>query len=159
MSSSPSWRTWKGGHFGWVNSMTGTKSTSIATFSASITIVKVSAGPDFFSDTFKQYASVQCHRMDLNISCYNELINPVKWRHKSDSKFPSNVLMITKATLLCLKFHKLHPPVLQISVLLTWRWVWNICAIIMREKILYQYNLVYQKSHADWPMLQHVPPM
>ena len=56
-------------------------------------------------------------------------------------KFLSNVLMITKATPLCLKVHKLTPLVLQITVLLTWRWAWNICAIIMREKTLYLYNL------------------
>ena len=82
MSWSSRLRTWCGGHFGWLNSMTGTKSTSTTTLSASILIEKVSAGPDFFSDTYKQYASVQCHTVDLKMSCYNELLNPVKWRHK-----------------------------------------------------------------------------
>jgi len=28
----------------------------------------------------------------------------------------------------------------------------------MREKTLYQYNFVHQKSHKDWTMIQHVPP-
>ena len=77
-SSSSSLRTWCGGHFGWVNSMTGTKSTFNSTSSASTLIVKVSAGPDFLSDTYKQDWSVQCHTMDFKMACYNELINPVQ---------------------------------------------------------------------------------